>query len=826
MHKLEFIAQLAIAHRLTTGKELAVLLDSSWDVKAIGRHAQLGGKTAHTAIINVLQNHPVEKTFTCLSTYEPAAMCKGMAHNLGVTLLQVDGELEQGDELEVRKLPDAAKEPEGFLKKARRLKGVAGLLFTQFETAPSSEARLTLSAALARVLSRLPDPAPFRGAAGDVTDMFMLSVFSLVGLSWTDPKRMHAQNLTRGERLCGNNVGAIIVKDNTIIAWGLNSGAEHLTFHAETVAIQSYLARTGKTSLPADCVLYTTLQPCKMCAGLILQTCPGASVVYGLRDGWLRTGLTDSGKEQRWAHDLSDKLDQKISDKRDEEEEQHSSIHYLRGDVSSIFLNAFEHLLQCDRKSQGRKDLFMHCLELLLNATQAGMATGYGIDIILEMFNARDAIKQNSGERVTAHQMQLEHERTEQLLQLVQEQCAITMEGAKKAKEHLQKAEPFDKKVQEELRLILKEKKTAEAAAERAGKHRTEAEQQEKSREAREKAELANGQIQLADKAYDAASSALKRLKEQKKKAKGHATEAIFHARTAMKAAETASEAENQLKEKVPKVAVALNKAKEAEASTQAAEQCLTKIKEARNDAVTALTATSEAASRTQLQTELAFLAASRKGQLANINGTVEKALKNAELAKKAATLARELEEQAAFLVQQAESAVANCKSSIAKAIGEGELVKARQNAEKAQQNARKMEEEYETVSKQAALMLTSLEKAGEASDQNQLAELINLVKERANGVMRAAENTQHYKELVDSALELLKSNGQLAENPVSCVQCTTPLEEETTDSARWHYCASCDHYYCDACGYKRPYSGILSRTRKCHSCNGTTQLV
>ncbi|WP_375771693.1 deaminase [Archangium gephyra] len=826
MHKLEFIAQLAIAHRLTTGKELAVLLDSSWDVKAIGRHAHLGGKTAHTAIINVLQNHPVERTFSCLSTYEPAAMCKGMAHNLGVTLLQVNGDTEKGGALEVSKLPDATKDPEGFLKKASRLKGAAGLLVTQFDAAPTSEARRTLSTALARVLSTLPNPAPFRGALGDVTDMFMLSVFSLVGMSWTNPKRMHADNLTRGERLCGNNVGALIVKDNTIIAWGLNTGAEHLTFHAETVAIQSYLARTGKTSLPAGCVLYTTLQPCKMCAGLILQTCPGALVVYGMRDGWLKTPLTDTGREKRWAHGLCEALDQKITDKRDDEEEQHSSIHYLRDDVSSIFLDAFGQLLKCDTASQGRQDLFMHCLELLLNAARAGMATKYGIDIILEMFNAMGAIEQNSGERATAHQLQLEHERTEQLLQLVQEQYTLTVDGTKKAKEQLQKAEPFDKKVQQELQLILKEKKAAVAAAAQAEKHRTEAEKQEKAREAREKAELAEEQIQLANKAYDAASSALKRLKEQKKKAKLHATDAIVHAQLAMNAAGTASEAEDQLKEKVPKVAVALNKAKEAEASAQAAEQCLTRMKEARNEAVGALMATSEAASRTQLQTELAFLVATRKGQLANINGTVEKALKNAELAKKAAKLARELEEQASFLVKQAELAVANCKSSIAKAVGEGELVKARQNAEKALQNAKKMEEEYEDVSKEAALMLTSLKDAGEASDQNQLAAFINLVNDKAKEVVRAAKNTQHYKELVDSALALLERNGQIAKNPVSCVKCTTPLEEETTDKTRWHHCVSCDHYYCDACGYKLPYSGILSRTRKCHSCSGTTQLV
>ena len=78
-------------------------------------------------------------------------------------------------------------------------------------------------------------------------------------------------------------VGAIIVKDNNIIALGLNgglSGGENVcendrgetlptVSHAEANAILR-CAKTGASTLGAD--LYVTLSPCRECAKMIIQS--------------------------------------------------------------------------------------------------------------------------------------------------------------------------------------------------------------------------------------------------------------------------------------------------------------------------------------------------------------------------------------------------------------------------------------------------------------------------------------------------------------------------------------------------------------------------
>jgi len=84
-------------------------------------------------------------------------------------------------------------------------------------------------------------------------------------------------------------VGAIIVKDNSIIALGLNgglAGGENIcendqgetlptVSHAEANAILR-CAKTGASTLGAD--LYVTLSPCNECAKMIIQS--GITSVY------------------------------------------------------------------------------------------------------------------------------------------------------------------------------------------------------------------------------------------------------------------------------------------------------------------------------------------------------------------------------------------------------------------------------------------------------------------------------------------------------------------------------------------------------------------
>jgi tRNA(adenine34) deaminase len=79
-------------------------------------------------------------------------------------------------------------------------------------------------------------------------------------------------------------VGAVVVKDGTIIGRGYNQpvSTHDPTAHAEVVAMRNAAARNGNYRL-VGCELYVTLEPCVMCAGAIMHARVGR-VVYGAAD--------------------------------------------------------------------------------------------------------------------------------------------------------------------------------------------------------------------------------------------------------------------------------------------------------------------------------------------------------------------------------------------------------------------------------------------------------------------------------------------------------------------------------------------------------------
>nr|WP_276599166.1 Bd3614 family nucleic acid deaminase [Nannocystis sp. SCPEA4] len=73
----------------------------------------------------------------------------------------------------------------------------------------------------------------------------------------------------RKRSMDGHNIGAILVTNGgQVLSWGLNQYNVNHTFHAEVNTLQSYWKRTG-AAVPDGSVLFTTLKPCKMCAGMI-----------------------------------------------------------------------------------------------------------------------------------------------------------------------------------------------------------------------------------------------------------------------------------------------------------------------------------------------------------------------------------------------------------------------------------------------------------------------------------------------------------------------------------------------------------------------------
>jgi tRNA(adenine34) deaminase len=79
-------------------------------------------------------------------------------------------------------------------------------------------------------------------------------------------------------------VGAVIVMDGEVIGRGRNSPIERSdpTAHAEILALRDACAAVGNYRLEGA-ILYTTLEPCVMCAGALVAA-RIAKVVFGARD--------------------------------------------------------------------------------------------------------------------------------------------------------------------------------------------------------------------------------------------------------------------------------------------------------------------------------------------------------------------------------------------------------------------------------------------------------------------------------------------------------------------------------------------------------------
>jgi len=87
-------------------------------------------------------------------------------------------------------------------------------------------------------------------------------------------------------------VGAVIVKDNKIVAEGWNQpiSGNDPTAHAEVIALRA-AAKELENYRVIDTTLYVTLEPCAMCAGALIHA-RVKRVVFGATDP--RTGAAGS----------------------------------------------------------------------------------------------------------------------------------------------------------------------------------------------------------------------------------------------------------------------------------------------------------------------------------------------------------------------------------------------------------------------------------------------------------------------------------------------------------------------------------------------------
>jgi tRNA(adenine34) deaminase len=79
-------------------------------------------------------------------------------------------------------------------------------------------------------------------------------------------------------------VGALVIKDGEIIGRGHNRNLldNDPTAHAEIVALRQAAARVGNHRL-SGCILFSTIEPCSMCAGALIHA-RITRLVYGAAD--------------------------------------------------------------------------------------------------------------------------------------------------------------------------------------------------------------------------------------------------------------------------------------------------------------------------------------------------------------------------------------------------------------------------------------------------------------------------------------------------------------------------------------------------------------
>ncbi len=99
----------------------------------------------------------------------------------------------------------------------------------------------------------------------------------------------------------GHNIGSLLVsKNGELLAWSVNTNRDNKSYHGEVNLIQAYERTRGP--IPKWTTLYTSLQPCEMCSGMLVDSVSAKDylrVIYVQSDDTLDqvyTALDDSTK--------------------------------------------------------------------------------------------------------------------------------------------------------------------------------------------------------------------------------------------------------------------------------------------------------------------------------------------------------------------------------------------------------------------------------------------------------------------------------------------------------------------------------------------------
>lgn len=261
-----------------------------------------------TAAVNLMQLNPAAGGWLALS-YPPTAACIGMALLLGFKRIVWNDGADRG--LKISR--DAVLPETGEAARVQQSDK------TNYADDHASAARFVFPALAQRPLANFVPPGGIADLIQDIPGddevrdgIAMRLAFAIVALTFGP----NSLNAARGAAYQGQNIGSVLV-DNTyrILAWGLNTNTANATFHGEMNLINAYQMATAGASLPAGSRLFSTLEPCAMCSGMITHTASAGaiSVVSAQQDPHLsytalRAGLLldgCSGQARRVHHEYS-----------------------------------------------------------------------------------------------------------------------------------------------------------------------------------------------------------------------------------------------------------------------------------------------------------------------------------------------------------------------------------------------------------------------------------------------------------------------------------------------------------------------------------------
>ncbi len=106
-----------------------------------------------------------------------------------------------------------------------------------------------------------------------------------ISLPWTAPSKIRdpieaefylrqlIEQIPRGDVLHDFNrpIAALVCgPEGQVLSWAVNNNAKNKTLHAEVVAVQRFY-RNFRQKLPLETKIYSSMKPCRMCAGMIYE---------------------------------------------------------------------------------------------------------------------------------------------------------------------------------------------------------------------------------------------------------------------------------------------------------------------------------------------------------------------------------------------------------------------------------------------------------------------------------------------------------------------------------------------------------------------------